>query len=136
MSYLLFCYSYVKTSTKVVSFIRSFNEVDLLELPGGAPKNSLGYAKTEKSTFINNILYKSHGMLRMKVLFRNSESPSDTIDSKFDFSNEFQANGTYVLEKVYCKRRSKRNLAFANLAQSNIQKGSIKATTNLGKHQA
>lgn len=98
-------------------------------------KDSLGYAKIEKSTFIDKILHKSHGTLRIKAGFghdQNSEAASDTYNPNFDFGDEFQVNGTYVLEKAYCKQRSKRNLVFTDLADSNIQKGSLTAVINLG----
>ena len=129
------CHSYAKTSNKVVSFMRSFKEDDLIEVTGGLSTDSLDYIKIEKSTFINKILYKSQGTLRIRVVFDNDQNPepaSDTYNPHFDFGDEFQANGTYVLEKVYCKQRSKRNLVFADLSDSNIQKGSLKAVINLG----
>lgn len=129
------CHSYAKTSNKVVSFTRNFEAGDLIEVTGGMPKDSLVYTKTEKSIFVNKILYKSRGTLRIRVLFgndQNSEPASDTFNPQFDFSDEFQANGTYVLEKAYCKQRSKRNLVFADLEFANIQKGSLKAVISLG----
>ena len=128
--------SYAKTSSKVVSFTRSFEESDLIEIAGGASKDSLVYAKTEKSTFINRILYRSRGMLRVKVDFGDDQNPepaSDTFNPNFDFSDEFQANGTYILERVYCKQRSRRSLVFVDLASPNVQKGLLAATINLSK---
>lgn len=80
-------------------------------------------------------MYRSYGMLRARVEFghdQNSESASDTFNPDFDFGDEFEANGTYVLKKFYCKQRSKRNLIFIDLTSSNIQKRSLKATVNLG----
>ena len=128
-------YSFLKTSSNVISFTRAFKTSDLVELTGGAPTDSLNYTKVEKSTFINQILYSSRGMLESKIEFghdRNSETSSSTFNPKLDFGKEFEANGTYVLEKIYCKQRSKRSLAFADLTSSNIQKGSLKAIIDLG----
>ena len=74
-------------------------------------------------------------MLRARVEFghdQNSEPASDTFNPNFDFGDEFEANGTYVLKRVYCKRRNKRSLIFADLASSNIQKRSLKAIIDLG----
>ena len=107
-----------------------------MEVSGGTPKDSLIYAKTEKSIFINNILYRSSGTLKTRVDFgadQNSEAASDTFSPNFDFSDEFQANGSYILEKIYCKQRAKRNLIFVDLASSNVQKGSLEATIDSGK---
>ena len=115
----------------MISFTRIIKTNDLIEVTGGAPKDSLNYAKTEKSTFINKILYRSQGKLRTKVDFgheQNSEPGSDTFNPNFDFGDEFQANGSYILERVYCKQRNKRSLVFVDLASTNVQKGSLKAT--------
>ena len=62
----------------------------------------------------------------------NSTSSNDTDNINFDFGKEFGANGTYKLERVYCKRKSKRSLVFADLDSSNIQKGSLKGIIDLG----
>ena len=127
--------SFAKTSSNVISFIRTFKTSDLIEVNGGAPKDSLDYTKTEKSTFINKILYRSFGMLKARVNFGNEQSSgssSDTFNPNFKFGDEFQANGTYMLERVYCKKRNKRSLIFVDLSSSNVQKGSLKATVKLG----
>ena len=74
-------------------------------------------------------------MLRTRVDFgpeHNSEPANETFNPDFDFGDEFQANGTYTLEKVYCRQRSRRSLVFVDLASSTVQKGSLKATTDLG----
>jgi len=74
-------------------------------------------------------------MLRARIEFGkeiNSKPASDTFNPDFDFSDEFEANGTYILERVYCKQRSKRSLVFADLTSSDIRKGSLKATVDLG----
>ena len=133
----IFCHSFAKTSSNVVSFTRTFKTDDLIEVTGSAPKDSLSYAKTEKSTFINKILYRSRGTLRTRVGFRhdqNSEPTSDTFNPNFDLSDEFQANGSYTLERAYCKQRNKRSLIFVDLAAPAVQKGSLKATIDLGTY--
>ena len=75
-------------------------------------------------------------MLRVKVDFGDNQNPepaSDTFNPNFDFSDEFQANGTYILERVYCKQRNKRSLVFRDLTSPNVQKGFLSATINLSK---
>ena len=75
-------------------------------------------------------------MLRVKVDFGDNQNPepaSDTFNPNFDFSDEFQTNGTYILERVYCKQRNKRSLVFRDLASPNVQKGFLSATINLSK---
>ena len=72
-------------------------------------------------------------MLRVKVDFGNPEPASDTFNPNLDFSDEFQANGTYVLERVYCKQRNKRSLVFGDLASPNVQKGFLAAYIDLSK---
>ena len=42
----------------------------------------------------------------------------------------------YLLEKVYCKQRSKRSLAFIYLTSPSIRKRSLKATVHLGTYTA
>ena len=123
----------MKTSGNVTSFTRTINSSDLIEVTGGASKDFLNYAKTEKSTFINKILYRSHGMLKAGVeLGHHHNLSSDANNTNFDFGKEFEANGTYELERVYCKHRSKRSLVFVNLDASNIQKGSLTGNIDLG----
>lgn len=61
-----------------------------------------------------------------------SSSNTSTNNTNFDFGKEFEANGTYELERVYCKRKSKRSLVFINLDASNIQKGSLTGFIDLG----
>ena len=130
-NFVKFWDSFAKTSNNVISFTRTIKTGDLIEVAGGAPKDSLNYAKTEKSTFINKVLYRSQGRLRTQVDFgheQDSEPASDTFNPDFDFSDEFQANGSYILERVSCKHRNKRSIHFVDLASSNVQKGSLKAT--------
>ena len=62
----------------------------------------------------------------------NSTSSSDTNNTNFDFGKEFEANGTYELERVYCKRKNKRSLVFVNLDSPNIRKGSLTGIIDLG----
>ena len=124
-----------KTSSNVISFTRTINTSDLIDVTGGASKDLLNYTKTEKSTFINKILYISHGMLKARVELGhhyNSTSSGDTNNTNFEFGKEFEANGTYELERVYCKRKSKRSLVFVNLDASNIQKGSLTGIIDIG----
>lgn len=109
-----------------------------MDIVGGASKDSLNYNKTEKSVFINNILYKSQGMLKARLGSKlgfgdgqTSKSLNDTSNLNFNFGKGFEANGSYILERIYCKQKSKRSLIFADLASTNIQKGSIKATIDL-----
>ena len=134
---LTFVFRYWKTSSRVVSFTRSIKSKDLIEVSGNVPDNSLDYAKQETSTFVNRILYSSHGTLRARVDFghnKSTETPaSDTFNPNFHFDKEFEANGTYVLTRRYCKQRQKRNFIFADLTSHTIQKGTIKATINVGK---
>ena len=123
-----------------MSFTRSFNQSDLIEVPGGAPQDSLNYTKMEKSTYINKVLYRSHGKLNIRVDFGHDqlqapEPANETFNPDLDFSDEFQANGTYMLERIYCKQRNKRSLVFVNLASSNVQKGSIKAIVDSGRYK-
>lgn len=77
-------------------------------------------------------MYKSHGMLKARLEFGDNKSSIDTFNPKFDFGKAFEANGTYVLERVYCKQRSKRSLVFADLTSYNIQKRSLTAIIDLG----
>jgi len=74
--------------------------------------------------------------MRVRINFghdQSSETSADgTFNPNFDFSKEFEVNGTYDIEKIYCKQRSKRTITFADLTESNVQKGTIRAVTDLG----
>ena len=74
-------------------------------------------------------------MLKTRVDFgsqNNSEPASNAFNPNLDFGDEFQANGTYALERAYCKQRNKRSVVFVDLASVNVQKGSLKATIDSG----
>ena len=121
----------------MVSFTRSITSKDLIEISGSVPDNSLDYTKQEKSTFVNKVLYSSQGFLKVTVdLGKKKDSEplaSDTFDSNFHFDKEIETNGTYLLIRKYCKQRKRRNLIFADLTSTNIQKDTLKAMMNMGK---
>ena len=123
----------------MISFTRSIKSKDLLDISGGAPKDSLDYMKQETSTFVNKVLYSSRGTLRVKVDFGHNVSSdheppaSDTFNPNFHFDKEFEANGTYVLTRRYCKQRQRRSFIFVDLKSDDIQKGTVKAIMNMGK---
>ena len=73
-------------------------------------------------------------MLKSSVEMGHDKNSASSSDTKFKFGKEFEANGTYVLERAYCKQKNKRSLLFADLASPNIQKGSVKAIINLGTY--
>ena len=86
----------------------------MIDIGGGAPADSLEYTKEENSTFIDQVLQRSQGAMRVKIDFghdQNSETPDDgTLNQSFDFGKEFEVNGTYTIEKMYCMQRSKRTI--------------------------
>ena len=59
-------------------------------------------------------------------------SSSKTFSSNIHFGEEFQANGTYKITKIYCSRRSKRSFSFADFSNHKVQKGNIRAIIDLG----
>lgn len=103
------------------------------------PHNSTVFYKHEESIFENRILESSHGVMRVKVDFgepnislsKNDEN--DTFyDGTIDFGEQFQSNGTYSIEKMYCKQRTRRSAIFADLAALNVEKGNLLAVIDLG----
>ena len=130
---------YSKTSSKVVSFTRSITAKDLIDVSGNVPNNSLDYTKQEESTFVNKVLYSSHGVLKARVDYSkktSSEPPaSDTFNPNFHFDKEFDVNGTYTLRRKYCKQRQRRSFIFADLTSYKVQKGTLKAIMNEGKYR-
>ena len=127
---------YFKTSSRVVSFTRSIKAKDLIHISGNVPDNSLAYTKLEKSTFINKVLYSSRGMLQTRVDYgqnRSSDHESPTMDTKFQFDKEFEANGSYVVIRKYCKQRGRRSFIFADVTSQDVQKGTLKAIMNVGE---
>ena len=133
-------YSFNKTSRKdVIIFSREVLTDDLIEMANGADKDSLVYTKYEESVFINKILERSRGTLKLKLEFGGNQNESDlpdndenTIDKINDFGKEFSSNGSYLIEKVYCKQRAKRNMIFTDLKSSSIEKATLLATLDLG----
>jgi len=109
--------SFSRTSDGVTAFTREVRTDDLIQMAGEVPNNSIVYSKHEESVFIGTILQKSRWMLRIRVdLGHNHEEEKmsqdddpSTFDSSIDLGKEFEANGTYLIEKVYCKHRTRRN---------------------------
>ena len=120
-------------------FTRSITSSDLIDTSGGAPKDSLDYSKIEKSTFVDKILYKSSGILNARVDLGHDQNPESSSSSKKsfnpnkDFSEDFQANGSYTIIKMYCKQRNKRSFSFVHLSRPFVQKKNIRAVVNKGK---
>ena len=92
-------------------FSRDIMTNDLIQMANGADKDSLAYTKHEESVFINKILLRSRGELKLKLDFgtsQNNESDlpvndENIIDKNTDFAKEFEANGS---QKTHCKQRT------------------------------
>ena len=123
-------------------FSRDVLTNDLIHMANGADKGSLSYNKHEESVYINKILERSRGTLRLKLDFTHDSNqnvsylPDDNdesiIDKSTDFGKEFSSNGSYMIQKVYCKQRTKRNVVFADLKAKGIEKATLLATIDLG----
>ena len=121
-------------------FSRDIMTNDLIQMANGAAKDSLGYAKHEESVFINKILLRSRGELKLKLDFggsQNNESDlpdndENIINKNTDFAKEFEANGSYLMQKTHCKQRTKRSVIFTNLKVSTVEKATLLATIDLG----
>ena len=138
--YCMQFYSFNRTANSVTMFSRDVIADDLIQMANGAAKDSLAYAKHEESVFINKILLRSRGQLKLKLDFgdsQNNESDlpdndENIIDKTTDFSKEFEANGSYLMQKTHCKQRVKRNVIFTDLKASTVEKASLLATIDLG----
>jgi len=122
-------------SRGVIVFSRDVKTRDIIKMAGGAPDDSLVYVKHEKSVFVNKILKKSRGKMRIKFDLGDLQDKSDdlpnNVDKNFDFGKEFESNGSYLIQKAYCKQRSKRNVVFSDLKAPTVKKGTLLATIDL-----
>ena len=112
-------------------FSRNIGTKDLIQMAGGAPADSSGYIKHEKSTFVDKILQKSHGKMKIKLDFgdlQDDDSSNDDVDKSFDFGKEFESNGTYLIQKAHCKQRARRSATFPNLNTPSVNKATLLAT--------
>ena len=119
-----------------MSFTRSIKAKDLIHVSGNVPDNSLDYVKLEKSTFVNKVLYSSRGRLQARVDYGQNKSSGHeppASDTTFHFDKEFEANGTYLVVRKYCKQRQRRSFIFADVTSYNVQKGTLKAIMNGGE---
>ena len=120
-------------------FSRDIKASDLIHLPGGAPGDSSGYVKHEESVFVNKILQKSHGRMKIKLEFGDlnddddddDDSANNDVDKKFDFGKDFESNGSYSIEKAFCKHRTRRSAIFSNLKAPNVKKDTLLAEIDL-----
>ena len=129
-------FSFNTTSGDVIVFSRDIKASDLIHMAGGAPGDSSGYVKHEESVFVNKILQKSHGKMKIKLEFgdRNDDdddSSNDDMDKSFDFGKEFESNGSYFIEQAFCKQRTKRNTIFADLRAPSVKKDTLLAAIDL-----
>ena len=140
MFFLIFTFcaicSFSKKSNDSTVFTREVRTDDLIQMASEIPDDSIIYSKHEESVFIWGILERSRGMLRMRVdLGHKSEEEQDmphdedmdTVDHTIDLGKEFEANGTYLIEKAYCKLRTSRNAVFNDLKALYVKKGSLLA---------
>ena len=132
-------FSFNRTSSNVVMFSRDVLKNDLIEMANGVDKDSLVYTKHEESVFVAKILQRSRGTLKLKLNFDDNQNEPDLsnraeniVDKNIDFGKEFETNGTYLIQKVYCKQRTKRNMIFIDLKGPNVKKATLLATIDLG----
>ena len=129
-------FSFDRTSGGVIEFSRDIGSKDLIQMAGGEPGESSGYIKHEDSVFVDKILQKSEGQMKIKLDFgdlQDDESPNDDADKSFDFGKEFESNGTYLIQKAYCKQRSRRSAIFPDLNTPSINKATLLATIDTCK---
>ena len=132
-------FSFNKTSGDVIIFSRDVKASDLIQMAGGAPGDSSGYAKHEESVFVNKILQKSHGKMKIKLDFDDREddddddddSSNDDVDKSFDFGKEFESNGSYFIEQAFCKQRTRRSAIFSDLQALSVKKDTLLAAIDL-----
>ena len=105
---------------------------DLLQMAGGdvEDSHSIIFIKHEESVFINKLLQRSRGILKIKLDFSDDHDNEDdsTEDKTFDFGKEFESNGSYLIQKLYCKQRARRNVVFVDLKAPNVEKATLLAT--------
>ena len=130
---LLLC-SFDRTSGGVTMFSRDVKTNDLIQMAGGdvEDSHSIIFIKHEESVFISKILQRSRGLLKLKLDFNDDQSDFDneddsTVNKTFDFGKDFESNGSYLIQKLYCKQRARRNVVFADLKALNVEKATLLA---------
>lgn len=124
-------------------FSRDILTNDLIHMANGADKDSLSYTKHEESVYVNKILERSHGTLKLKLDFTHDSNQNESylpddnddendIDKTTDFGKQFASNGSFMIQKVYCKQRTKRSVIFADLKSPDIEKATLLATIDSG----
>ena len=138
-------FSFNKTSGDVIVFSRDVKASDLIQMAGGAPGDSSGYTKHEESVFVNKILQKSHGEMKIKLEFGDpiddddndssndddDDSSNDDMDKSFDFGKEFESNGSYFIEQVFCKQRARRSTIFSDSQAPTVKRDILLAEIDL-----
>lgn len=115
-------------------FHRDVTRDDLIQMANEADKDSIAYVKHEESVFVNKILQRSRGTLKLKLDFGGDQDTIDVssdeeniINKNIDFGKDFGANGSYLIQKAYCKQRTKRTVIFADLQASDVVKATLLA---------
>ena len=112
-------------------FSRDIGTKDLIQMADGDSGDSSGYVQHEKSVFVDKILQRSEGMMKIKLDFgdlQDDDSSNDDVDKSFDFGKEFESNGTYLIQKAYCMQRTRRSATFPDLNTPSINKATLLAT--------
>ena len=124
----------------MTNFSRDVRTNDLIQLAGEAERDSIVYIKHEESVFLNNILQKSRGILKIKLDFSDHENEFDVpnnddatahVNKRLDFGKELESNGSYLIQKAYCKQKARRDITFPDLQESSIEKSTLLATIDL-----
>jgi len=120
-----------RKSGGVTVLTRTVTTSDLIQMASEVPDDSMIYTKKEESVFLDRILQKSRGIVRVEVDLGHQSasqendkphSESDTFNPNFGFDKEFASNGTYLIEKMHCKKRAKRSVSFSNLDAPHVRK--------------
>lgn len=118
-------------------FSRDVRTNDIIQMTGEAERDSIAYVMHEESVFSNKILQRSRGILKIKLDFSDHQNEFDNDDTtahvnkNLDFGKELESNGSYLIQKAYCKQRARRDITFPDLQESNVEKSTLLATIDL-----
>lgn len=121
-------------------FSRDVRTNDLIQTAGEDNRDSIAYTKHEESVFIKNVLQKSRGILKIKLDFNDDQNEFDVpngddttvnVDKDLDFGKELESNGSYLIQKLYCKQRVRRSATFSDLKAPKVEKATLLATIDL-----
>ena len=133
-------FSYVNSEDGTIKMHRSISNNDVVEYPINIPEEDVELTEEEDIEYKDGRLVKSNGTMNIsmeKALSSQEEFTPDDIDQDNNFSNMFNARGSFVMELKVCRlvpltARGRRNAVRKHFNSDSTSEESLMASFDQG----